>query len=97
VVAADPDGDRCDVPAILLTRLSSHPPRPADTSDADGFCRQLAETLALIHDLPDAGAHIPPVPPLLLPGARGPGSLDAPHASLAAGHRAVRQPAPRTA
>ena len=48
VVAADPDGSRCDVPAILLTRLPGHPPRPAD-AEAEGFCRQLAETLALIH------------------------------------------------
>jgi aminoglycoside phosphotransferase (APT) family kinase protein len=59
VVAADPIGDQCDVPAILLTRLPGHPPRPADTGDADGFCRQLAQTVALIHDLADAGAHLP--------------------------------------
>lgn len=45
MVAADPDGASCDVPAILLTRLTGHPPRPEDTA-ADGFCRQLAETLA---------------------------------------------------
>jgi len=38
VVAADPAGEHCDVPAILLTRLPGHPPRPADASDADGFC-----------------------------------------------------------
>jgi aminoglycoside phosphotransferase (APT) family kinase protein len=48
VVAADSDGSRCDVPAILVTRLPGHPPRPADTG-ASGFCRQLAQTLALIH------------------------------------------------
>jgi aminoglycoside phosphotransferase (APT) family kinase protein len=48
VVAADPDGSRCDVPAILVTRLPGHPPRPADTG-ASGFCRQLAQILALIH------------------------------------------------
>jgi len=35
---------------MLLTRLAGHPPRPADI-DADGFCRQLAETLAAIHDV----------------------------------------------
>lgn len=52
MVAADSGGARCDVPAMLLTRLAGHPPRPADThSDADGFCRQLAETLAQIHDV----------------------------------------------
>lgn len=50
MVAADPDGASCDVPAILLTRLTGHPPRPEDTA-ADGFCRQLAETLARIHDV----------------------------------------------
>jgi len=52
VVAADPAGSRCDVPAILLTRLPGHPPRPAEAGAA-GFCRQLAETLALIHDAGD--------------------------------------------
>ncbi len=50
LVAGDPAGGRCDVPAMLLTRLAGHPPRPADI-DADGFCRQLAETLAAIHDV----------------------------------------------
>ncbi len=49
-VAADPAGAHCDVPAILLTRLSGHPPRPAD-ANAAGFCRQLAERLAQIHDV----------------------------------------------
>jgi aminoglycoside phosphotransferase (APT) family kinase protein len=53
MVAADPAGERCDVPAILLTRLSGHPPRRPDT-DADSFCRQLAETLAQIHDVDGA-------------------------------------------
>jgi aminoglycoside phosphotransferase (APT) family kinase protein len=48
VVAADAAGSCCDVPAILLTRLPGHPPRRADAS-AEGFCRQLAHTLALIH------------------------------------------------
>jgi aminoglycoside phosphotransferase (APT) family kinase protein len=48
VVAADPDGSRCGVPAILLTRLPGHPPRRADAA-AGGFCLQLAETLALVH------------------------------------------------
>jgi aminoglycoside phosphotransferase (APT) family kinase protein len=52
VVAADPTGSRCDVPAILLTRLPGHPPRPAEAG-APGFCRQLAEALALIHDVGD--------------------------------------------
>jgi Phosphotransferase enzyme family len=30
VIAADPAGSQCDVPAILLTRLPGHSPRPAD-------------------------------------------------------------------
>lgn len=54
VIAADPAGERCDVPALLLTRLAGHPPAHADT-ESDGFCRQLAETLAAIHDI-GAGA-----------------------------------------
>jgi aminoglycoside phosphotransferase (APT) family kinase protein len=59
-VAADPAGSRCDVPAILLTRLPGHPPRPADTG-ASGFCRQLTEALALIHDAGDrAGPDLVP-------------------------------------
>lgn len=49
VVAADPAGVYCDVPAILLTRLPGHPPRPADIGD--GFCQQLAEALARIHEV----------------------------------------------
>jgi aminoglycoside phosphotransferase (APT) family kinase protein len=53
VVAADPAGTHCGVPALLLTRLPGHPPRPADTT-SPRFCRQLAETLATIHD---AGRH----------------------------------------
>lgn len=53
IVAADPVGARCDVPAMLLTRLAGHPPRRADT-DADEFCRQLAETLAEIHNVDGA-------------------------------------------
>jgi aminoglycoside phosphotransferase (APT) family kinase protein len=49
VVAADPTGAHCDVPAVILTRLPGHPPRPADSSGGS-FFRQLAETLATIHD-----------------------------------------------
>ncbi len=50
MVAADLEGARCDVPAMLLTRLPGHTPRAAD-ADAGGFCHQLAETLAQIHDV----------------------------------------------
>jgi aminoglycoside phosphotransferase (APT) family kinase protein len=41
-------GARCDVPAIILARLSGHPPGPPDMT-ANGFCVQLAQTLAEIH------------------------------------------------
>jgi aminoglycoside phosphotransferase (APT) family kinase protein len=50
MIAADPDGARAGVPAVLLSRLRGHPPTPAD-ADSAGFRRQLAETLATIHDL----------------------------------------------
>lgn len=53
VVAADPAGARCDVPAIILSRLPGHPPRPAEAA-ATGFCAQLAETLAKIHEVDGA-------------------------------------------
>ena len=56
VIAADPEGDCCDVPALLFVRLAGHSPRLADTA-GDGFCRQLAETLAAIHDI---GAEVQP-------------------------------------
>lgn len=63
VVAADPAGVHCDVPAMLLTRLAGHRPRRADR-DAANFCRQLAETLAQIHDI--AGAAETDLPPYRL-------------------------------
>jgi phosphotransferase family enzyme len=50
LVAADAAGRHCDVPAILLTRLGGRPPQQTIT-ETDGFCRQLAETLAAIHDI----------------------------------------------
>lgn len=52
VVAFDSVGSRCDVPAVLLTRLPGHPPRRAD-AETSGFCLHLAETLALIHAVGD--------------------------------------------
>jgi aminoglycoside phosphotransferase (APT) family kinase protein len=48
VLAADPDGAACDVPALLLTRLPGRPPRPA-AAGQPGFLAQLAGTLATIH------------------------------------------------
>ena len=60
LLASDPDGARCNVPAVLLSRLPGHPPTP-DDSASDGFCRQLAETLAAIHDLgPSAESRLDP-------------------------------------
>jgi len=58
VVAADPAGALCDVPALLLTRLPGYPPRPSDI-DTDESSLQLAETLARIHDVaPSLDAHL---------------------------------------
>jgi len=48
VVAADPEGTACDVPALLLTRLPGRPPAPV-LADRRGFLTQLAEVLATIH------------------------------------------------
>lgn len=56
VVASDPAGVHCDVPAILLTRLAGHPPRHAD-SISDHFFAQLAGALAQIHALDDTAGH----------------------------------------
>lgn len=46
LVAADPAGQACDVPALLLTLL---PGRPPAGIQVESLCRQLAETLAQIH------------------------------------------------
>ncbi len=50
VLAADLLGASCGVPALLLSRLVGRPPHPA-VAELEGFCRQLADTLAAIHDL----------------------------------------------
>jgi aminoglycoside phosphotransferase (APT) family kinase protein len=95
VVAADPDGIGCDVPALLLTRLPGHPPGSSEYS-RDDFTDQLAGMLAQIHtvQLPD-----PPFPSLRL-------YYDRPHATLpdwlprtrvwTAAVAAVREPPPAT-
>jgi aminoglycoside phosphotransferase (APT) family kinase protein len=57
VVAADPTGESCDVPSLLLTRLRGRP--PALPADASYFLRQLAETLVVIHSVPGARQRIP--------------------------------------
>jgi len=47
VVAADPHGAACDVPALLITRLPGRP--PGLPSHMDDFLAQLAQRLAEIH------------------------------------------------
>lgn len=47
LVAADPSGAACDVPALLITRLPGRPPgRPRDMTS---FLEELASVLPLIH------------------------------------------------
>ena len=50
LIAVDPEGSVCDVPAILTDRLPGAPPRPVITS-MDSFLTQLAEALPKIHAL----------------------------------------------
>lgn len=52
LVAADPDGAACDVPALLITRLPGGPPGLPPVMDA--FLSQLAVALAAIHALDGA-------------------------------------------
>jgi aminoglycoside phosphotransferase (APT) family kinase protein len=47
VVAADPEGASCDVPALLLTRVPGR--TPGDPRDMDAFLSQLAAALPRIH------------------------------------------------
>ena len=49
LIGADIDGDECEVPTLLLTRLPGHPPTAADKA-AEQFCPDLAQTLAMVHD-----------------------------------------------
>ena len=53
VVAADPDADACDVPALLLTLLPGHPPDPG--ADLDRLVEGLAAALPPIHASPCQG------------------------------------------
>lgn len=57
VLGADPTGGRCDVPAMLLTRLPGHPPSSLDAA-GEGFCRELAAALAQIHAVAVAEAQL---------------------------------------
>jgi hypothetical protein len=55
LVAADPDGAACDVPALLLTRLPGRPPDPA--ADPRRLVGGLAAALPAIHAV--GGAALP--------------------------------------
>jgi aminoglycoside phosphotransferase (APT) family kinase protein len=57
LVAADPDGAACDVPALLLTRLPGRPPDPA--ADPRRLVGGLAAALPAIHAV-DPAAAAPP-------------------------------------
>jgi aminoglycoside phosphotransferase (APT) family kinase protein len=61
LVAADPSGAHCDVPALLITRLPGHPPRPSPT-ELPEYLIQLAAALLPVHAV--AGAvTMPPYRP----------------------------------
>jgi Phosphotransferase enzyme family len=66
LVAADPDGAACDVPALLLTRLPGRPPDPA--ADPRRLVGGLAAALPPI-DAIDAGAEVAAGPPRRASGA----------------------------
>jgi aminoglycoside phosphotransferase (APT) family kinase protein len=57
LVAADPDGAACDVPALLLTRLPGSPPDPA--ADPRRLIGGLAAALPAIHAVDAAAAALP--------------------------------------
>ena len=57
VVAADPVGEKCDVPTLLLSRLPGRP--PGLPADAGSFLHGLAETLVAIHAIRGAQERIP--------------------------------------
>lgn len=61
LVAADPAGAHCDVPALLITRLTGHPPRPSP-DDLPEYLIQLAAALLPVHALNGASTMPPYVP-----------------------------------
>lgn len=61
LVAADPAGAYCDVPALLITRLTGHPPRPSP-DDLPEYLIQLAAALLSVHTLNGASTMPPYVP-----------------------------------
>jgi len=54
LVAADPDADVCDVPALLIIRLGGEPP-PARPPELSSFLEQLAGALPAIHAVDPSG------------------------------------------
>ncbi|MEV5569368.1 aminoglycoside phosphotransferase family protein [Spirillospora sp. NPDC052269] len=70
LVAADPAGAHCDAPALLLTRLPGHPPRPVP-DDLPEVLIQLAAALLPVHALRGA-ASMPPYVPRNRPDLRRP-------------------------
>ncbi|GAB2848047.1 hypothetical protein GCM10022221_54370 [Actinocorallia aurea] len=61
LIAADPSGGRCDAPALLITRLPGHPPRPLP-EDLSEYLIQLAAALVTLHDVRGATT-MPPYTP----------------------------------
>ncbi len=55
VVAVDPDGERCDTPALLLTLLPGAPPPEEQPRDVARFAAELASALPLIHGVDPRG------------------------------------------
>jgi aminoglycoside phosphotransferase (APT) family kinase protein len=56
LLAADPEGRECDVPAVLLTRMPGR--RSMDPPDRLGFVGRLAEALPAIHDIDPESARL---------------------------------------
>jgi aminoglycoside phosphotransferase (APT) family kinase protein len=56
VVAADPDAEACDVPALLITRLGGEPP-PTRPPDLSSFLEELAGALPAVHAV-DPGSRV---------------------------------------
>lgn len=61
LVAADPSGARCDAPALLITRLPGHVPRPSP-ADLPEYLIQFAAALLSIHAVSGAST-MPPYHP----------------------------------
>jgi aminoglycoside phosphotransferase (APT) family kinase protein len=62
LVAADPSGAHCDVPALLITRLLGHPPRPA-RGELSEYLVQLAAGLLPVHAVAGGASTMPPYRP----------------------------------